>query len=83
MSNPKRSLFRAGERYRAKESFVGIFENKFYAGTTYVFLSCKYSHYDGCFVYAFRPVEGGERVEWWLPEDEPDDSWKTYFEVVE
>jgi len=79
MSNPKRSLFLSGQRYQAKKSFTGMFKNQFGDGKTYVFVSCKYSPYDACYVYEFRSEDDGTLVEWWLPEDSPVNAWEEYF----
>jgi hypothetical protein len=61
-----------GHRYSARASFQGRTGSMFIEGRSYELLDVTYSHYDGCTVFAFRG-DGQAHIQWWWPDDEPDD----------
>ena len=75
------AIFIPGSRYRVKVDFKSGPVSVFGAGEVLTFENASYSHYDNCFVYAFRTDDGSaEKKEWWLPEGEHRGSWSRFFE---
>lgn len=77
----QRSIFKVGERYRAKRTFVNG-RSTFTAGEVLVFERDGYSPYDSSFMYEFRSESGNDRKEWVLHEDEPATNWEADFECL-
>ena len=65
-------------RFRTRHKF-----GKFSEGEILAFVREFYSHYDSTTIFHFRNVQTEEVKEWWLHDDEPIESWKDYFEVVQ
>ena len=73
-------LFQVGKRYIVKINFTSAL-SQFEEGEVLIYQKVVYSRYDGCYVYEFAGA-GGESKSWWLGDDDPASSWKSYFGVA-
>ena len=71
MPHDHRYTFSFGRRYRAVQDLsFGVAERELLpAGTEFEFREVKYSWYDGCYAYYFRPVSSSGMRELWVHED--------------
>jgi hypothetical protein len=77
----ERPIFERGKQYRVKQTFQSGPVSTFKAGELLVFERNTYSPYDNSFVYVFQNSQH-QIKEWWLPEDQPQDTWRKYFEAI-
>jgi hypothetical protein len=73
-----RPIFKTGERYRVKQSFMSG-PSTFTVDELVTFDRDGYSRYDNCFVYEFRSQTDGQTKFWWLHEDQPSTTWQQFF----
>ena len=84
MSNVLRNIFHAGRVYKTTRDAEAGFarDHTLKTGTDVEYQETKYSPYDGCYVFYFRPLVSSEPLEVWIQEDTPADQIESLFAAL-